>query len=182
MKFGIALTGMALTLFGATAAQAQLTITLTSPIADANNPGYTEYFGTVTNSNNNSITVDGDNIGGPNGVPATITFVDTLAGNTPGGAGNPNNAILPGVASQGTTYTFDPNAGAPFNRPLFELNVPAGTPLTDLTFSLSDAAGMTLGSADFTVGTSNVPEPGSVALLASSLVGGSLLMARCRRK
>ena len=47
MKFGIALTGLTLTLFGATAAQAQLTITL-SPASPVTDPAQRGLHGVLT--------------------------------------------------------------------------------------------------------------------------------------
>ena len=184
MKFGIALAGMALTLFAATTAQAQLTITLSpaSPVNDPAFPGYTQYYGTITNPTGSPITVDGDNLNGYD--PTKITFFNTLAGAFPTDPNSfdPSKAALTFDVPAFGAYTSSPGGAGDTTTPLFELLVDPSTPLTALTFTLSSQAGGTLGSVEFQVGTADVPEPGSVALLASSLVGGSLLMARRRRK
>ena len=69
---------------------------------------------------------------------------------------------------------------------LFELSDLAGPlangPVTG-TYFLIDEAGAVLASADFSVsGAPVVPEPGSLALLAGGLAGGSLSLIRRRRK
>ncbi len=171
MKFGIALAGMALSLIGATTAQAQLTITLTTTAPVAGFPNVTNYFGTITNPTANPIKIEGDNINTPLGV----TFYDVLAGSAVDSNGDPNAAALPVTIPAGGSFTNSPAS-------LFQLQIPAGTPLTDLVFTVSDGSGNVLGSAGFTVGTADVPEPGSIALLASGLVSGGLFVARRRRK
>lgn len=165
MKFGIALAGMALTLLSAGAAQAQLTLTLNAPVTLAN--GALQYGGSITNGPTPAVTytISGANLPTSNG----IQYFDALEGQFSDGTNDPLLSALP--------FTLAPNQFLSDND-FIELIVPAGTPLTDLVYTLSDSNGTVLASTTITVGTAAVPEPGSMALLASSLVGGSLLLRR----
>ena len=168
MKFGIALAGMALTLLGASAAQAQLSLTLNTPVTLPS--GALQIGGSIANGPAPvTYTIGGANLPTANG----IQYFDALEGQYSDGTNNPLLSLLPA--------TLAPNQFLSDND-FIELIVPAGTPLTDLIFTVSDGSGTVLASTTLTVGTAAVPEPGSMALLASSLVGGSALLLRRRRK
>ena len=183
MKFGVALAGAALALFGASAAQAQLTITLTSPVTLAS--GALQYGGTINNPSSGPVTIQGANLGSPIGVTNGVQFFSAVEGQYSDGTNNPGLSQFP-LTLVGAT-AGNPTGGFYQDTDLFELIVPAGTPVTQLSYSLTGTAGggqTTLGTVNFTVGAPNgtVPEPGSVALLASGLVGSGLFVSRRRRK
>ena len=177
MKLGISLAAATLALVGATAAQAQLTITLNAPTTLSN--GALAYGGTITNPTSSAITVNAANLGSPTGMTNGVQFFNALGGQFSDPAAN-----TLGLSNLPLTIAGAPAGGAPgfySDNDLFELVVPANIPLTSLVYTLSDSTGRIDGTATFTVGGTAVPEPGSIALLASGLVGGSLFVARRRK-
>ena len=171
MKFGTALAGMALTLIGA-AAQAQLvTVALTPDTTHVEPAGVTGYNALFT-------------FNGPAGAPSVtlnqasfsgnsrITAYQNLLGTFADGTDDPNLSPFP--------ITLNFNNPSDFESTALELNVPTGVSLNGAFFSVSDTNNNTYSYA-FSQ-PSAVPEPGSIALLASSVIGGGLFVSRRRRK
>ena len=157
MKLNLAIATAALTLMGASA-QAQLTFTAsqTSTIDPSN--GYTVFTGFVINSltATSSVPLDGST------VTSALPFIDTQA--------DFNFSDLPLTLAPGDSHRFDN---------LFEADLTKGS-IGGTTYQLT-SGGPTVASFTFPT-TSAVPEPGSLALLASSVIGGGLFVARRRRK
>ena len=171
MKFGIILAGAALALLSA-GAQAQVTITLTGTAPAAG--GATAYAGTLTNTGSSTVTITSDTFDDPS---SQVQFFDAAEGQF-ANTNDPNLAAYP----QTLTGTSSGAAGHYDDNDLFELIVPAGLPLTPVTYTVRDSTGTTLGSVTFNVGGTAVPEPGSIALLMGGLVSGGMFVSRRRRK
>ena len=165
MKLNIAIATVALTLIGASA-QAQLlfTVSQTSAIDPIN--GYTIFSGFVSNPIGAApVQLTSDSITAPSKLP----IFDTQSDFNLTDFVNADNTFL--TLSPGGSHTFDD---------LFEANMNVGVPLSGVTYQL-DSNSTVVASFTFPT-TSAVPEPGSVALLASSVIGGGLFVSRRRRK
>jgi hypothetical protein len=173
MKFKAVLVTAALTLVGAASARADLTLSLGYIDASDNfvsQPNLTisdlsapvVFAGSVAGTGHIDSTSESIQIGN-----ATITDYFGFGG------GDPDLASVPMDLNNGSFTTND----------MFELSdlQPDSTGLISGIYTLVlDPNGDQVISQPFTVRV--VPEPGTVALLASSLVGGGLLLARRRRK
>jgi hypothetical protein len=166
MKLKLAFAAAALMLVGATAAQAQLNIVLDDPVQSATSPSMVVFNGTIFNLGSTAFMITGDSLTSPAGVGQDLPHSDLVIGSWPVTLG-PGDSFrgdwlfgldIPAsqTASFGGTYavTGEDAAGAPF-----EFN-------TDYRVNLQGAA---------------VPEPGTMALLVSGVIGGSLLMKRRRK-
>jgi hypothetical protein len=173
MKFKMALAAAALTLMGASAAQAQLDIildlgdpTMPTNVQSATPPQFVTFSGTIFNNGTTAITIDGDSVSAPAGVTPDLPHSDLIIGSWP-------LTLNPGDSFRGDY--------------LFGLDIPASqTTSFGGTYSVvgTDAQGNpVVGAADYriNIGTAVIPEPGAMALLVSGLIGGSLFMARRRK-
>jgi hypothetical protein len=168
MKLKLAIVAAALALVSASAAQAQLDIVLDSPVQSASSPSFVAFNGTIFNTSDSAtITIDGDSVSAPDGVGVDLPHSDLIIGSWPVTLG-------PGDSFRGDW--------------LFGLDIPASqTESFGGTYAVTgtDAMGAPVAfSADYRInlqGAPVVPEPGTMALLASGLVGGSLLMKRRRK-
>jgi len=162
MKFNLAIATAALALMGASA-QAQLTLTATQTSTIDPTNGYTLFSGFVSNAaNGKAVVLDGSTI------TSSLPTVDTQADINFTDLINPDGTAL--TLTAGGSHTFDN---------LFEADLTKGS-IAGTTYQLT-SGGPTVASFTFPT-RSAVPEPGSIALLASSLVGGGLFVARRRRK
>jgi hypothetical protein len=173
MKLKAVILTAAIALVGAASARADLTLQL--GIIDANNNFVSEpdrtifdlsspvvFAGSVAGTGHIDSTSQSIQIGG-----ATITDYFGFGG------GDPDLASVPMDLNNGSFTTDD----------MFELSnlKPDSSGLISGIYTLVlDPNGTQVISQPFSVRL--VPEPGTVALLASSLVGGSLLLVRRRRK
>jgi hypothetical protein len=167
MKLKLAFAAATLMLMGATAAQAQLDIVLDSPTQDATSPSFVVFNGTIFNNTaDQTFTIDGDSLSAPAGVTPDLPHSDLVIGSWPVTLG-------PGDSFRGDW--------------LFGLDIPASqTESFGGTYAVTgtDAAGNPFNStADYRVNLQGavIPEPGSMAMLVSGLIGGSLLMKRRRK-
>jgi hypothetical protein len=166
MKIKLAFAAAALALLSTTAAQAQLDIVLDSPVQSATSPSFVTFNGTIFNTGGTAITIDGDSLSAPDGVGIDLPHSDLIIGSWPVTLG-------PGDSFRGDW--------------LFGLDIPASqTDSFGGTYAVTgtDAAGAPVSfSTDYRVnlGGAAVPEPGTMALLVSGLVGGSLMMKRRRK-
>jgi hypothetical protein len=158
MKLGLAIAALAL--FGATAAHAQLTLTLNAPTGTA--PGPLVYGGTIGNTGGTTLNVDATSLSVPAGVTSTDDFFNSLVANGP-------LAIGPGASDPIAdlfTVTF-PNSTGPFN----------------VFYTVSANAGAVTSPTVPVVFPAAVPEPGSLALFISLGVAGTgLTFRRLRRR
>jgi len=172
MKLKMALAALALMAMGASA-QAQLSIVLDlgdplapTSVADGTSPGRVEFSGTIFNEGTFAITIDGDSVSAPAGVVTDLPQSDLIIGQFP-------ITLAPGESFRGDY--------------LFGLEIPAGQTSFGGTYAVlgSDAQGNPLDPAfaDYRVNIQGaaVPEPGTMALLVSGLIGGSLFMVRRRK-
>jgi hypothetical protein len=168
MKFKMALAAVALSLLGSSAAQAQLSIVLDlgdplapTSVANGTAPGRVEFSGTIFNIGQTDLTIDGDSVSAPGGVVSDLPQSDLVIGSFP-------ITLAPGDSFRGDY--------------LFGLDIPAGQTSFGGTYAVTTDSGEVF-SADYRVniGGAAVPEPGTMALLVSGLVGGSMLLARRRR-
>jgi hypothetical protein len=172
MKFKMALAAAALTLLSGTA-QAQLNIVLDlgdplSPtsVATATSPGRVEFSATIFNIGPSDIMITADSLAVPGGIGFDLPLTDLF--------------LLPDTIVAGGSYRADY---------LFGLDIPAaqtsfgGTYAIDTDFDPDGDGIPEFFAADFRVNIqpSQVPEPGTMALLLSGLVGGSLVMIRRRK-
>ena len=189
MKYNLALATAALTLIGASA-HAQLLLTTQvaidpvnhAPIIDPLN-GYTEFTGTITNPTFAPITLTSSSF--TNAVGANLLVFDIQADPDLTDLINPDNSFLtlnaatPGAPGSGGNHTFSD---------LFEVDLTGGVSMAGFTYQLGGTADPTGNTGNHIVASytfaqpSAVPEPGSIALLASSVIGGGLFMSRRRRK
>jgi hypothetical protein len=172
MKFKMALAAMALMLVGASA-QAQLSIVLDlgdpaapTSVADGTAPGRVEFSGTIFNIGNTTLEIVGDSVSAPQGVATDLPQSDLIIGSFP-------LILAPGESFRGDY--------------LFGLDIPAGATSFGGTYAvdtLDNAGNQVAFGADYRVNIPQVivPEPGTMALLVSGLVGGSLFLVRRRRK
>jgi hypothetical protein len=168
MKLKLVFVAAALTLMGASAAQAQLDIVLDSPVQDATSPSFVVFNGTIFNVGGTSITIEGDSVSAPAGVVGDLPHSDLIIGSWP-------LTLGPGDSFRGDW--------------LFGLDIPASqTDSFGGTYAVTgtDASGAPVAfSADYRVNIqgppADVPEPGTMAMLVSGLIGGSLLMKRRRK-
>jgi hypothetical protein len=173
MKFKMAFAALALSVMSVSA-QAQLEIILdagdpNSPtsVQDGTAPGRVEFSGTIRNIGITDILVVGDSLSAPAGVGVDLPQGDLILGHFP--------------LFLGPDDSFHGDF-------LFGLDIPAGQTSFGGTYAVfaEDELGNPLDPflADYRVniqGTPGVPEPGTMALLVSGLVGGSLFMARRRK-
>lgn len=152
----VAALGAAVALLGAQTAKADVTISLDAPTITGN---VYSFAGTIYHvAGTGDTLVDGDFFSVPDGVTVTDNFSD------------PNLGDLP------LNFSDDSSAGvfSYHQDELFEFTVPSGTPFP-FTFGIT--------SGDTVVASiSQVPEPGSIALLLGGVMGGGLFLARRRRK
>lgn len=168
MKLKMVIAAAALALLGATSAHAQLSITLDSPVQDATAPSFVTFSGLITNIGDDPITIVGDSLSAPAGVGIDLPQSDLVIGNFP--------------------ITLGPDDSF-YGDWLFGLDIPASqTASFSGTYAVlgEDLQGNPLDpfSTDYTVniqGGGQVPEPGTMALLVSGLVGGSLFLVRRRK-
>lgn len=159
MKFhvAVAVIGAAVALLGTQTAKADVTISLDAPTITGN---VYSYAGTIFHVAGSSDTlVDGDFFSVPTGVTVTDNFTDPILGDLPLNFSDNSSA---GVFS----YHQDE---------LFELTVPSGTTPFPFTFGVTTDGGVV-------ASVTQVPEPGSIALLLGSVMGSGLFLARRRRK
>jgi hypothetical protein len=173
MRLKVALAAAVLALFGASSAQAQLTLTFTptsvlTPGADL------AFLGTIENISGGTVTVGGVS----STLDATITLIDNFSGGvvSTGGVvsdpGDPLLAVPPITLAPGDTNITDP---------FFEIILPAGfsgSPLITFTLFSNDPVPVVLGTGSIAA----IPEPGQVGLLLSTALTGGLLVARRRRR
>ena len=169
MKLNLAIATAALSLLGAISAQAQLTITVTpDSTATPTFGGDTVFSARVINTGLYPILIDGS------GVTSSFSYFniqdDLIVGELPItlAPGDSKDLSAFELLLNGATnydYTYLLTSSDP-NLPSSAFVVPGTTIVALATFP----------------GASAVPEPGSVALLASSLIGGGLFVARRRRK
>jgi hypothetical protein len=166
MRKTLVMLAAAVALFGATAAQAQLTISGVTPSPATFTPGSTTtltFMGTVTN--NTGSDVDSGNASLSFGGGLDIDFDTTPFASAFGPLAN-------GDSYTGTLFTLTLNPG--------QMTGFDGL----LVLEGLDAFGDVLGSGEYafsvTPGTAEVPEPGVTALLVGSLVGGGMLLRRRR--
>jgi len=169
MKLKVAFAAATITLLGATVAQAQLVIELDNPVQRATSPGFVTFNGLIRNAGNDTIVVTGDSLSAPAGVGIDLPQSDLILG------------VFP--------KTFGPGDSL-YGDWLFGLDIPASqTTSFGGTYAVivEDEAGnpLTPVTADYRVNIQGVPptvpEPGTMALLVSGLIGGSLLMKRRRK-
>jgi hypothetical protein len=168
MKLKLVFVAAALTLMGASAAQAQLDIVLDSPVQSATSPSVVVFNGTIFNTGGTAITIDGDSVSAPAGVIPDLPHSDLVIGSWP-------ITLGPGDSFRGDW--------------LFGLDIPASqTDSFDGTYAVTgtdDSGAPVAFSADYRVNIqgppADVPEPGTMAMLVSGLIGGSLLMKRRRK-
>lgn len=167
MNLKLAFVAASLALLGAPAAQAQLSIVLDSPVQAASAPELLGFNGTITNIGNVPIMLGSESLSAAAGIGTVTINTDLLMGTWP-------VVLGPGEFFRGEA--------------LFALDIPAGW--TDsfggtyAAFGEDDAGNPYEALVDYRVtiqGTAPVPEPGTMALLVGSLVGGSLLMKRRRK-
>lgn len=172
MKFKMALAAAALAMISS-AAQAQLSIVLDlgdplnpTNVANSSAPGRVEFSGTIFNIGNTAITISGDSISAPAGVTPDLPQSDLIIGSFP-------ITLNPGDSFRGDY--------------LFGLDIPAGQTSFGGTYAVlgEDLQGNPLDpfTADYRVGITvpGVPEPGTMAMLVSGLIGGSMLLRRRRK-
>jgi hypothetical protein len=169
MKFKMVLAAAALALMSASAANAQfdLDIVLDSPVQDATSPSFVVFNGTIFNVGTEAVTIVGDSLSAPAGVGLDLPQSDLVIGSFP-------ITLGPGDSFRGDW--------------LFGLDIP-GSQTTSFggTYAVlgEDANGNPLDPfiADYRVniGVAQIPEPGTVALLVSGLIGGSLALVRRRK-
>ena len=158
MKLNLAIATVALSVLGAVSAQAQITFVVT-PNSDTPTFGGDQVFqGVLTNT-------------APAGTPGPFIDGSGLTTNVTGFDIQSDFVVsdLPFTLNGGDSRTFD----------VFEL-VTGGTTNYDYRYQLT--SGSTVVAVATFNGTTAVPEPGSLALLTSGLIGGSLFVARKRRK
>jgi hypothetical protein len=169
MKFNIAVATLFLTAAGATGAYAQdVTLTLGGTGVSlvggvptytlATTPGTAMFDGTITNTSANPYTFDGASIAPP---PAGVTETDQINTNL-------------------NTYTV-PAGGSQTVPDLFSLQVASGVSSFTGFFSVSASSATPpngIGVSQFAVDITAVPEPGTLALCAGSLLSGGLLLRR----
>lgn len=169
MKFKMALAAAAFALISS-AAQAQLEIVLDlgDPLAPTNEitvsgPGRVEFSGTIFNIGRVPLTIVGDSVSAPDGVGTDLPQSDLFIGSFP-------ITIGPGESFRGDY--------------LFGLDIPSGIDSFEGVYAVlaEDLQGMPMNpfSVSYRVNfaPAAIPEPGAMALLASSLIGGSLLLRR----
>jgi hypothetical protein len=177
MKIKIAVATVAVSLFAISGAHAQSNVwsvvvepnplNLTAaqlPVADET------FSATITNISGTSQTFDGDSIGD---YPGTVTVLDDNLATQLGTTGPVT--LAPGAS---TDTTFDLSIGAGTGNFVGDLTVsdPGGD--SNNLFSSGDASPLNP-YGNFAVNTT--PEPGSLALLASSTLGGGAFLLRRRR-
>jgi len=171
MKFKMALAAAALAMISS-AAQAQLNIVLDlgdplapTSVATGSAPGRVEFSGTIFNIGPTAITLSSDSVSAPASVTTDLPQSDLVIGSFP-------ITLNPGDSFRGDY--------------LFGLDLSAGQTSFGGTYAVfgEDSQGNPLGpfSADYRVSIgAAVPEPGTMALLASGLIGGSLMLRRRRK-
>jgi hypothetical protein len=160
MKFTAVLATAALALLGAASAHAQLPLSIDFTGTTLEPGGSTAYGGIIKNTSSSDVFLldDGITVSGSSIVFDLIT--DPVLSPVPGPGG------------------FKLAPGDSFNSDdLFELSAPSSG-----LYSLFDPNGTLVGQQGFTAAGTNVPEPGSVAMLVGMTMGGGLLMARRRRR
>lgn len=178
MKFKMALAALALSLVSVSA-QAQLQIVLDAgdplnptSVQTSSAPGRVEFSGTIFNIGNESIVIIGDGVSAPGGVSTDVPNQDFAITNW-------EYTLAPGESFRGDY--------------LFALDIPGGQTSFGGTYNVDTRLTTedpndpnfipTSYTADYrvTIAGAAVPEPGTMALLASGLVGGSLFMRRRRK-
>lgn len=172
MKLKAVILTAALALVGAASARADLTLSL--GFIDANNNFVSQPDLTITDLS--APVIFAGSVAGTGHIESTSQSIQigsaTITDFFGFGGGDPDLASVPMDLTDGSFTTDD----------MFELSnlAPDSTGLISGIYSIVlDPNGDQVISQPFTVRV--VPEPGTMALLASSLVGGGLLLARRRR-
>jgi len=160
MKMKMALAAVALALMGSASAHAAGMLDITFTGTSATPVPSIAYGADIANNTGASIFIGGDSL---NVTPSNVAF-DLFS----------DLGLSPIVSPSG--YEI-PNGTVYSTNDLFELFTPEGG-----VFTFFDPNGVIVGQQGFTAAGFNVPEPGSVALLVSSMMGGGMLLARRRRK
>lgn len=161
MKMNVTVASICLALVGAVGANAQTSafdVTITPPSQLWTGTPLV-FGGTITNTTGVPLNLSTDSVN----PPSNVTYTDEF-----GGLAGP----LPFTIPVGGSYT---------STDLFTITGGVTSAFTG-TFSATDVSGAApvTGFADFAV-TTSVPEPGSMALLASSILGGGLFLRRRRK-
>ena len=165
MKINVTVASIFLALVGAAGANAQTSAfdVTVSPTPQTWTGSPLIFGGTITNTSTSTLNIDTDSVNPPTGVTYTDEF-GSLAG------------PLPLTLAAGASTGFIPD--------LFTITGGVTSSFTG-TFSATDSStgpAPVTGFGNFDVVVpGSVPEPGSVALFASSLVGGGLFLRRRRK-
>ncbi len=173
MKFNTAIVAAALLAGAAFSAQAQATLVVTQTTA----PGFllsggTVFSGILTNTGTTPITIDGSGLTAFNKVGSTNVTIPSYDVQ-----GDLNFTDLYNTTTN-TFLTLQPKDSHTFDD-LFEVNLSG---VNNLNYDYVLTSGNTTVAEAFYPKPSAVPEPGSIALLASSVIGGGMFVARRRRK
>ena len=161
MKLTKVLTLSTIALLGASAANADLTLTLDNPFQTFAGAGMVNYTGLISNDTTMKVMLDGDSLAPYMPGDDLPTFDITLGGD-----------II--TLNPGDTFYGDWLFGIMVDNSARE----GDYAVSGMSEDLSGNTNPVLLTARFGASPSAVPEPGTMALLASSLVGGAFLIRR----